>query len=73
MPGCPASREVRAKKVSGQVRNFYVNRRPPPGGTWPKRPIDGKVCPRNGCLNLVYFGDLEAVSENFIPPRRDRA
>lgn len=63
----PGFRVVRANLASGQVRDFYVNRRPGPGGAWPERPIDVKFCPRDRCLYLVDFGVLEAVPGNFIP------
>ncbi|MBP2019369.1 glucose/arabinose dehydrogenase [Symbiobacterium terraclitae] len=63
----PGFRVVRANPASGQVRDFYVNRRPGTGGNWPERPIDVKFCPRDRCLYLVDFGVLEAVPGHFIP------
>lgn len=63
----PGFRVVRANLASGQVRDFYVNRRPGAGGAWPERPIDVKFCPRHHCLYLVDFGVLEAIPGHFIP------
>lgn len=63
----PGFRVVRANLASGQVRDFYVNRRPGTGGSWPERPIDVKFCPRERCLYLVDFGVMEAIPGNFIP------
>lgn len=67
LPDTPGFRVVRANLESGQVRDFYVNRRPGKGLTQPERPIAVKFDPAGRCLYLLDFGVLEAVPGNIIP------